>query len=85
MTWQSYQQDGSEWGIYGQRFAVDGSKAGSEFLINTLTDRNQEAASVTSLGDAGFIVTWESYQQIDGHDWGISGQRFAADGNKVGS
>ncbi|WP_162176152.1 cadherin-like domain-containing protein [Synechococcus sp. KORDI-49] len=35
ISWQSYNQDGSNWGIYAQRYNADGSKNGSEFLVNT--------------------------------------------------
>ena len=60
VTWMSYNQDGSSWGIYGQRYAADGAASGSEFLINTHTSSNQQSPSVTSLADGGFVVTWMS-------------------------
>ena len=37
VTWMSGNQDGSSWGIYGQRYAADGAASGDEFLINTVT------------------------------------------------
>jgi hypothetical protein len=84
VTWMSYDQDGSGWGIYGQRYAADGAASGAEFKINTHTSNNQQSPSVTSLADGGFVVTWMSYDQ-DGSEWGIYGQRYAADGAASGA
>lgn len=86
ITWTSYGQEGSA-GIYGQRFAADGTALGSEFHINTYTSYTQETASITSLNDGGFVVTWMSLYQ-DGRYGGIYAQRFETDAgsvSKVGS
>ncbi|RAU19982.1 hypothetical protein CU669_20845, partial [Paramagnetospirillum kuznetsovii] len=40
-TWQSYGQDGSGSGVYGQHFNANGSKIGGEFQINTTTASDQ--------------------------------------------
>ncbi|NIX76640.1 cadherin domain-containing protein [Microvirga terricola] len=61
VTWQSYKQDGSDNGIYQQRYDASGNVAGGERLVNTLTDGNQYRASVTALTDGGWVVTWESH------------------------
>ena len=34
-------QDGSGHGIYGQRYAADGTPVGSEFRVNTFTTDDQ--------------------------------------------
>ena len=39
VTWTSDGQDGSGYGIYGQRYAADGTAVGSEFRVNTFTKR----------------------------------------------
>ncbi|WP_036235020.1 DUF4347 domain-containing protein, partial [Marinobacterium litorale] len=83
VTWHSGGQDGSGYGIYGQRYAADGSTAGDEFRINTFTNSDQIYPSVTALHDGGWLVTWHSGGQ-DGSDYGIYGQRYAADGSIYG-
>ena len=83
-TWMSANQDGSSWGIYGQRYAADGTTAGSEFRINTRTTDQQHSPSITALSDGGFVVTWMSANQ-DGSGWGVYGQRYAADGSVTGA
>ena len=77
-------QDGSGCGIYGQRYAADGTPVGSEFRANTYTSSDQIYSSVTALNDGGFVVTWSSLGQ-DGSGYGIYGQRYAADGTPAGS
>ena len=75
-------QDGSGDGIYGQRYAADGSPVGSEFRVNTYTSNEENYPSVTALHDGGFVVTWSAFGKDGG---GLYGQRYAADGTPVGS
>ena len=84
VTWTSKNQDGSNYGIYGQRFDVDGFKLSDEFQINTETYSSQYTPNISSLEDGGFVVTWQSAYQ-DGSDYGIYGQRYDQYGNTVGS
>jgi hypothetical protein len=51
ITWQSEQQDGSSWGIYGQLYNPDGSTSGSEFRINATTNDQQSEPVVAALAD----------------------------------
>jgi VCBS repeat-containing protein len=83
VTWSSQGQDGSDRGIYGQRYDVDGVPAGGEFRINTVTTNNQDYSSVAALADGGFVVTWSSLAQ-DGSLVGVYGQRYNAFGEPVG-
>ncbi|MFZ2725739.1 MAG: calcium-binding protein [Methylococcaceae bacterium] len=84
VTWTSENQDGSSWGVYGQRYNADGTTVGSEFRINTYTNDNQSGPNVTALVNGGFVATWHSYWQ-DGSLWGVYGQRYNADGTAAGS
>jgi hypothetical protein len=91
VVWQSYGQDGSGYGVYGERFDSNGNKLGSEFRVNTCTTDYQDSPSVTSLPNGGFAVVWQSgcwYQGCAGQDgsgYGVYGQRFDSNGSKVGS
>uniref|UniRef100_UPI0032DE5E6A hypothetical protein n=1 Tax=Azospirillum argentinense TaxID=2970906 RepID=UPI0032DE5E6A len=44
---------------------------------------NQNGQRVTGLPDGGYLIAWQSEGQ-DGSVWGTHGQRFAADGTRVG-
>ena len=78
VTWQSSGQDGSGYGIYGQRYDANGTSFGDEFQVNTYTSSEQYDPSVTALNDGGFMVTWEGQ---DASGYGIKGQRFGVDGS----
>ncbi len=84
VTWTSNGQDGSDSGIYQQRYNSEGLTVGSELRVNTTTLHSQIAATVTALSDGGWVATWTSYDQ-DGDATGVYQQRYAAYGAKVGS
>lgn len=83
VTWTSEGQDGDGLGVFGQRFASDGNPIGSEFQANTYTTGAQVFPRVSAAANGDFVVVWTSYGQ-DGNDAGVFGQRFAADGQRVG-
>ncbi|MEX2140631.1 MAG: hypothetical protein WD894_15315, partial [Pirellulales bacterium] len=83
VTWMSWDQDGSGYGVYGQRYAADGSTLGGEFQVNTTTASHQVYPSV-AMDDAGnFVVTWSSLGR-DGSGYDVYGQRYAANGSALG-
>ncbi len=65
VVWGSYNQfsASSMQDVYGQLFAPNGQKIGSEFLINQFTSYNQRNPSVAALAGGGFVVVWVSEQQ----------------------
>jgi VCBS repeat-containing protein len=81
VTWVSDRQDGSEGGIYQQRFSKLGVAVDVEIRVNTTTLDNQSEPAVTKLGDGGWVVTWSS--EVAG-DTDIFQQRFAANGAPLG-
>ena len=84
VAWESNGQDGSEYGVYAQRYAANGSANGSEFKVNTYTNSYQGTPSITSLADGGFLVAWNSVGQ-DGSGSGVYAKRYAANGSAVGN
>jgi len=83
VVWESDGQDGSNKGVFAQRYGADGSEAGDEFQVNTNPKWTQAAPSLAALADGGFVAAWESSGQ-DGDGFGIYAQRFDASGAKVG-
>jgi predicted Ser/Thr protein kinase len=55
-----------------------------EFRVNTTTDDHQAAPKVAMDAKSRFVVVWQSEGQ-DGEGWGIYGQRFDADGKRLGA
>jgi len=76
VVWQSEIQDGSGYGIFGQRYDSAGSPLGGEFRVTTYTTSAQRHPSVTSDRAGHFVVAWGSNLQ-DGSSYGVFGQRFS--------
>ncbi|QKK01470.1 MAG: hypothetical protein HND55_01680 [Pseudomonadota bacterium] len=57
IVWQSSEQDGESWGIFGRCLTADGD-GGGEFQINQSIDGAQSQPRVVGLGDRGFAVAW---------------------------
>jgi hypothetical protein len=63
VVWESWNQDGSDRGIYGQIFDSDGNKIGSEVQVNSTTLYSQARPAVKFFDNGNFIVVWESWNQ----------------------
>jgi hypothetical protein len=85
MVWDSFDQDGDQMGVFGQRFDAVGKALGEEFQINSYVAESQASSDVAALSDGGFIVAWHSTGSQDGSGYGVFGQRFDAAGGKVGN
>lgn len=80
-VWESSFGDGDGSGVFGQRFAADGSAVGNQFPINTQVTGNQIVPSVAMNPDGRFVVVWDS-EVVSGHE--IHVRRYEADGTPVG-
>ena len=77
VIWHSRYQDGSGYGVFGQRFNAAGVPQGGELQANSFTTGHQQSPAVASAAHGDFVVTWQSSDQ-DGD--GVFGQRFNASG-----
>ncbi|WP_150781935.1 hypothetical protein [Pseudomonas fluorescens] len=85
VTWRSDPQDGSDWGIYQQRYAASGAKVGGEIQHSTTENSDKDLPAVTALTDGGWLVTWQSERQEgEGLSVDIYQQRYAVSGAKEG-
>ncbi|MBI3463927.1 MAG: hypothetical protein HY000_12845 [Planctomycetes bacterium] len=85
VAWESSGQDGSNLGVYAQRYNSSGTAQGSEFLVNTQTTNSQASPSVAVDSDGDFVIAWESYGQDAANTWGVYAQRYNASGTAQGS
>jgi hypothetical protein len=77
IVWQSRLQDGSGYGIFGQRYDSAGQPLSGEFQVNA-TAANDQTVPTISMDLAGdFIVAWQSDKQ-DGDQGGIYARLFSA-------
>jgi hypothetical protein len=84
VTWNSYAQDGSNWGVFGQRYDPTGLPRGGEFEVNTWTTGSQLLPEV-AIGDSGeFVVVWQELNN-GFTDYDVHGQKFAGPGPSLTS
>jgi Ca2+-binding RTX toxin-like protein len=84
ISWQSNGQDGSDYGIYAQRYNSAGVAQGNEFKVNTYTGSHQVNPTVAIDAGGDFIISWQSNGQ-DGSDYGIYAQRYNSAGVAQGN
>jgi hypothetical protein len=82
VVWES-DQDGSGYGVFGQRFASTGAPLGPEFRVNTRWASSQGRPAVASDSFGNFFVVWQSLAS-DGSGYGVFGQVFASSGAPFG-
>ncbi len=80
VVWASRDQDGSGYGVYGQRYNANGVALGATDLpISTTTTGNQTMPKVAGLTSGKFVAVWQSDGQ-DGSGMGIYARSFTAAG-----
>ena len=82
ITWMSYGEDGSKWGICAQRYDAAGKPQGGEFRVNTHTENWQLYPAIAMDADGDFVVAWHSLNQEDSFD--VYAQRFGGMGEPMG-
>ena len=84
VVWQSYRQDGSYYGVFGQRYDTTPAALASEFRVNGYTNYDQNRTSVAR-GPAGkIVVVWQDASR-DGDGLSVYGQRYDSAGVAQGS
>ncbi|MGE0747447.1 MAG: hypothetical protein AB7K86_19460 [Rhodospirillales bacterium] len=68
VTWTSFGQDGSSYGVYAQAYNPDGTREGAEFRVNTYTTSYQADSAVAHLNGTGVAVAWTSLDQVSDYD-----------------
>src|SRR5262249_19229795 len=80
---QSYRQDGSYYGTFGQRYDSAGASQGTEFQVNTITAYDQGRPAVAKDSTSKFVVAWNDAAR-DGDGFGVFAQRFDSLGAQQG-
>jgi hypothetical protein len=90
ISWQSgysnnNDQDGSQSGIFAQRYDSSGNPQGTEFLVNTSYTTGYQLYNSAAMDSSGnFVVTWDSgyssSNNQDGDKMGIFAQRYNSSG-----
>ncbi len=83
VVWESGDEEGTWEDVYGRIFDSNGNPADVDFMVNTTTVEDQMYPSIAMDDDGNFVVVWQSYQD-DTNTYGVFGQRYDAQGNRVG-
>lgn len=78
LAWQG--PDGDDTGVFARLYRADGTPAGGEIVVNSLTSGCQRRPRV-AMGSAGFVVVWEGEA---GTGWDVYARRFDASGTPLG-
>lgn len=81
--WSSNGQDGSQNGVYAQRYNAAGTAQGTEFRANTTTNDQQANPAISLDSNGNWVAAWDSAGAQDGSDKGIFAQNFNASGGRL--
>ena len=67
-------------------YSPSGALVRAEFRVHTLLDGTQYNSDLVALSSGGFVAVWthSGLSGLDGNNSGVIGQRFAANGDKIG-
>ncbi len=77
--------DGSLGCVRGRVYNANGTAAGGDFIINSVTSGNQITPSVAAMPDGRYAVVWASLDGGDGSGYCIRGRLFNANGTPAGN
>lgn len=83
VTWYSQVPQTNQIDVWARRYSSSGTPLTNPFLVNSYTAGTQIGNQIAMSPGGSFVVVWESYGQ-DGNSWGIFGQRYDANANRIG-
>lgn len=83
VVWQSLEQDGAGWDIFGRIFNLDGTPKGEEFQINTYINGDQRQPSAAQLADGTILVAWTSDTNQTSVSTAISSHLISSSGDII--
>lgn len=85
IVWESWFEDGSDRGIYAQKFFNDGNKNGIPFQVNVNAKFSQAKPVIKYFPDGKFIVVWESWNQESpsSSGYGLFGRIYDSEGQPL--
>jgi hypothetical protein len=84
ITWSSYGQDGSMWGVYARKISDKGAfTPAKEFLVNQYTQYNQRKPAVATLANGQYVICWISEQERFYNSVDVYARVFTAAGAPV--
>jgi hypothetical protein len=82
IAWQSYAQDGDDYGAFARRFSSSGAALTDELQVSDRTIDAQQRPSVAGAPDGGFLLAWQDSSR-DGSQNGLFGRRYSSLGTAL--
>lgn len=82
VAWQSLNEDGSDWGVFAQRYNAQGQEVGTEFRVNDNTAAWQSDPRVAMDPAGDLVITWVN--RPSGPDYDVWARVYDPAGNAVG-
>src|SRR5205807_10349236 len=84
IAWEShFEQEGSGYGVYAQRYSAAGAPQGGEFRVNTFTAGQQTVPVVALDAEGDAVIAWQSDGQ-EGAGYGVYTRQFSSGGAPLG-
>ena len=84
VTWSSYGQDGSMWGVFARKINNKGVCATpKEFQVNQYTLNNQRKPAVAALARGNYVIAWVSEQERSATSVDIYARVFSSAGRPL--
>jgi len=80
VAWCSWEQDGSDGGIYARHFSAGGEEAGAEVRVSETRLNYQWLPKLACLSPQEYVVVWSSWEQ-DGSRDGVYAQKMHVNGH----
>ena len=80
VVWETYGQTTAGDGLFGRRFAADGSGLGTEFRVDAGNSVYAGAGALAANPDGDFVVVWNEPRSGDGYIYSVMARRIGADG-----
>jgi hypothetical protein len=81
VAWQSFLQDGSDNGVFAQRYSSAGAAIGGEFQVHANTTGTQGSPAIAADVDGDLVVVWQGSPDPG---TGVFGRRFTSAGTPLG-
>jgi len=81
-VWVQAGQDGSNLGVFAQRFDETGTKQGPELFVNAYTTGQQNRPAVTARPNGDFVIAWSSQTASAGYD--VRARHYLASASGLG-
>ena len=81
VVWESLNEAGTRYDVFGQRLGASGAPVGAEFRVNTAADQSHQSPRVAVLPGGAFVVAWSTGQIDRGDEFSdVFLRRFGPDG-----